>query len=634
MHPLSAPTTPTHKRHSSDSLAHQESPGKKKKSRTPRHVYTLSMDSSSVPVFSLLPLPPPSQQSPPSRSEVVHYYRGLPSYPKLVARTGTKWEPGESDMDFWGYRRFLAPVGDHAIVQHWKEGQPLPQAIMEVLTSYPWIGIDILRVAEWKAFDRVPSVETTPVVMLITVEPGNNQWHAAIQVARRCRDGLYQFGITDVEVEIKESAHIRPASSGAADTPDLGDSNTTPRLYSGDFSVFQRSEGDGLLHSRLVKPLRHLSDTIGTRFTPDHRFGTKGLYLNVAPTKPAVWSFKSCSAVLTCRHVVFRTNRDHGEAYRWDGQPATRIPVNQNTGDDDIARQIRNTITDANKSRANFDIHQAKYPNNEKPQIRQQLELDARNAEVTSKIAKVAEHILAQTNPETDMSICVGHVLFAQKYCVADSTTLNPLSPPLIEPYSGGCWVRDYALVEMSDNVHGRDPTNRLPISCGGLQVELQGDFAAYLSLDFWQRSTGENAVLSSEIVPDSETMNFKDDQRIVGKVGAKTGLTFGIVNEVKSVTRSLELKEKSQKSEAWEICVINPVTASTRSEGRTQTVFSATSDSGAAVWDLDGRVLGILGGGLGQSEEDGGRADTTYVTSIDRIIQDLATSGITATLP
>lgn len=227
------------------------------------------------------------------------------------------------------------------------------------------------------------------------------------------------------------------------------------------------------------------------------------------------------------------------------------------------------------------------------------------------------------------LTIDVGHVLFAQ------NIISTPASPALD-------WVRDYALVEMWTGVHPREPINRLPISFIELENRLTKCYRKNeLRNDplgsFWEQSDEVNAILSAQIVvPEDEIKTFqnlkkkeknKDEaQMIVGKFGAATGLTFGTVNKVKSVTRLPTVIGRVMVT--WEICVVGPVHEPGINKG-IPTCFSIAGDSGSAVWDLKGRVLGLLASRLEQE----GVPDTSYITSLDRIIRDLEAEGAKVTL-
>lgn len=108
-------------------------------------------------------------------------------------------------------------------------------------------------------------------------------------------------------------------------------------------------------------------------------------------------------------------------------------------------------------------------------------------------------------------------------------------------------------------------------------------------------------------VIYDNEVVSFKQDeeknveeQKVVGKFGGKTGLTFGTVNEVKSVVRSTGFMILDAL--AWEICVVG---------SGSHSAFSSPRDSGSAVWDL--RRVGY---------------NLPRTTSLDRIIRDLEAEG------
>ncbi|KAH7023271.1 hypothetical protein EDB80DRAFT_878760 [Ilyonectria destructans] len=72
-----------------------------------------------------------------------------------------------------------------------------------------------------------------------------------------------------------------------------------------------------------------------------------------------------------------------------------------------------------------------------------------------------------------------------------------------------------------------------------------------------------------------------------VGKYGATTALTFGMTNEIKTIFRAPSM---GRKLIVWELTVIS----CQRSEKKP---FSQPGGSGAAVFDLEGRVVSLLNG-------------------------------------
>ena len=95
------------------------------------------------------------------------------------------------------------------------------------------------------------------------------------------------------------------------------------------------------------------------------------------------------------------------------------------------------------------------------------------------------------------------------------------------------------------------------------------------------------------------------NDELIVAKRGPITGVTWGRANEVKSVRRI----DPEVTSREW--CVVGLAAGQP---------FSARGDSGSIVFDLKGRIGGIMTAGAGLTE----RVDTTYVTPMDWLLSDI----------
>lgn len=134
-----------------------------------------------------------SASSPPSEME-----SNLPSAPILVARTGTTpWEVPTGPEAYLRHKE-LRIVGNHAIKDVW-EGD-LAVKVHTLLTSMKikWTSIDIVRIG----YDGESSA---PVILWIGVIPASLSRGDGIIVAHMCRDILEEYGITDVDVEIRES---------------------------------------------------------------------------------------------------------------------------------------------------------------------------------------------------------------------------------------------------------------------------------------------------------------------------------------------------------------------------------------------------------------------------------------------
>lgn len=138
----------------------------------------------SASMASPMQSPTPTLPSPPSEMEAELYYHGLPSAPRLVARTGTTpWEAPTGPKASWKCKE-LRPVYEHALRKA-LEGS-----------------IDILRIG----YDGERSA---PVVFWIGVTPGSLSGDDGVIVVSECQELLKEYNINDVEVEIRESVVIR-----------------------------------------------------------------------------------------------------------------------------------------------------------------------------------------------------------------------------------------------------------------------------------------------------------------------------------------------------------------------------------------------------------------------------------------
>ncbi|KIK65005.1 hypothetical protein GYMLUDRAFT_82987 [Collybiopsis luxurians FD-317 M1] len=129
--------------------------------------------------------------SPPSEKEAKSYYRGLPSDPVLVARTGTTSWKEPTGPEPYPTRNELLPVGDHALMEVW-EGN-LALKLQDLLGS-----LKTLSALEMsKTFLRPMSKSLSHTSSSGLVDGCN--------VASQCKKLLVEHNITDVDVEIRES---------------------------------------------------------------------------------------------------------------------------------------------------------------------------------------------------------------------------------------------------------------------------------------------------------------------------------------------------------------------------------------------------------------------------------------------
>ncbi|KAF8330226.1 hypothetical protein F5887DRAFT_1081921 [Amanita rubescens] len=134
------------------------------------------------------------------------YYSGLPSCPRLVYRTGTTPWTEPTGLEAYHELKELRPVFGHVLNTIWNNLGPM---VCDSLDSAGvlWTTIDVVR------FFKVEKGEVGPVVLWIGVSPNTLLGKDAHAAARSCLDLLQEFGVTDVEVEFRESIYTPSAGS-------------------------------------------------------------------------------------------------------------------------------------------------------------------------------------------------------------------------------------------------------------------------------------------------------------------------------------------------------------------------------------------------------------------------------------
>lgn len=208
----------------------------------------------------------------PTQQERDLYYHGIPSRPKLVARSSP--EPWVLVQSEWSgpRRKAMYAVGDHPIVAIWNDdaSTSLRAQVIDLLSKRDvnWHAIDVLRIG----YREAPN--DAPVVVFISVERDSLTWERGHAVAVQCRLLLLQYELSDVHCEIKESRLVYLRSPKVMQLP-----NQTA-MY-------------GDIRSLLCDVV---GNTIGAQDTPTKE-GTSCIYLRDTGTNSVF--------ALTCRHVCF-----------------------------------------------------------------------------------------------------------------------------------------------------------------------------------------------------------------------------------------------------------------------------------------------------------------------------------------
>jgi hypothetical protein len=140
----------------------------------------------------------------PSPEEVKLYFYGLAGSPKLIARSSTEpfpapilmrhnsWSSPDYDSSY-SRRKMLFNIGEHPIVQLYDQG---PRGkILGVLQGLPWYKIDILRIGYYYA------AAENPVVVLVTVKPGEVGFFRGQDAVGKCRQILLKYVVFRIPLE-------------------------------------------------------------------------------------------------------------------------------------------------------------------------------------------------------------------------------------------------------------------------------------------------------------------------------------------------------------------------------------------------------------------------------------------------
>ncbi|KAF5022229.1 hypothetical protein F66182_5744 [Fusarium sp. NRRL 66182] len=509
--------------------------------------------------------PPSLLGTPPGELEIRDYYHGLPSKPKLVARSSSDpWNPPHDGLSVW---KTLDPVGRHPIVQAWNDSMgPLRQEILDAVKGIQWTAIDILRIGNFRQGGIIDEEVIRPVTVLVSVEPGSTSWLDGKKVALHCRNILKNHGIHDVEVELKESTITKLNSIRRA--PPIA-----PKLTPNNAS----------------HPKAHLavSEFLGTSIASyelPEREGAKGLYLRLRNSDKVL--------LLTCRHVLFGHDVKNSD----NCHLTTPRPV----------------IQPGNKTyRAMLE------------KIEYQIHMSKKGGRDETERTKQAEDLMTTLKDQLSLNEAriIGHVLFSPNY----DTAVSPSNRP---------YIRDWALIELHQGKHetplsslknsvivGQHCLEDISDAIADEGYAKEPDVLEYvLPFDRHTRTVELSGTISEHEMmnPAFEFKSFEGKAMLVAKYGPRSGLTIGLANTVKSVLRHLT-EGPGVLSDEW--CIVGH-----KKSGHLRECFSIEGDSGACVWDFNGRIGGIMTSGVARGSEDG--LDTTYATPIEWLLEDIRNHG------
>ncbi|ORY68206.1 uncharacterized protein BCR38DRAFT_406156 [Pseudomassariella vexata] len=467
-----------------------------------------------------------------SEKERNEYYYGLPSQPKLVARSNfrdTLWEPIIKDQHLLPKR--IANIGsDHSLVGNYTT--ELQNRIVGILAGTKWTSIDVLRIGYDDQHQK-------PVVLWVAVEPRSLDPDLGLQLAEQCRAALSDASIHDVHCEIREATVTTLASHA----------NAQPFL-----PLNQGALGSTRYHS--------LTSTLGQSVAAadsDKKEGSLGLYLSVCDPKRKGFPIK---CALISHHVAYEKDNDLCKDDVPNSKPKVQILMPGSKKLEDYTHEVTQTVD-----------FWAKNPS-----------LD------TTGALKNAQHLREYLATLSATSArCIGHVIYSPARMpkkMSDTATNND-----------GEWLPDYALVQLNEPRFG-DSFVRLAnqVFLGTLgQERLQELNHGFLGHHAFV-PPADGVLRLKGTIPRGEIASPQEENIITAEHSLRL---------VRSVTRVNVNRVCSQ----W--CIISG----------NDRVFSQPGDSGSCIWDLKGRVGGMLDGGSGGQN---GSHDITYATHIDQIIGDI----------
>lgn len=515
--------------------------------------------------------PTNSQPYPPHYLESACYYHRMGA--SLIARTSTwtypTWVPEQPD------RIAYFPIGDHEILYLWTD--ELIRSLRRALTGLNWQRFYPIRHGSESPFQPIGPQKT--LVMIVDVEE-DAEWEVAIEIAMLCRQILREARIRDIEVEIR---------------------GISRRLFAMDVEIDRtiaqslNSQGPENI-SYLLKPFSYegmspfLSD-IGYQVAPESEtgdvFGTMGLHVKLA--------VQSGAYGLTCRHVAHKPSKEGSEK---DGYWLPNSKGYNSTTEDEGRKHrmvqlcpselerykeiMRNELSHAESKKARLDGAQS------------------RQVDGPSRISERDKKHLRDLPRDLPYAREVHRLVSAESHDTPDGRAIGYIAhmPPLEVSTRG--YLRDWALIRLDEAKFAQTPTNRVYI-----HRERQGEMERGSDLadieEYLSRRKDKNGMANLQgTVPPSEQYPRKSIR--VAKVGASSGWTFGITNELPAVVRTPDDVEAI----AWEWVVLSPHRWMTHTRS-----FSQPGDSGAAVFDFRGRVLGFIGSGFDPASTGGSNGET-----------------------
>lgn len=547
----------------------------------------------------------------PTEEEQLHYYDGLLSRPRLLARTSSArhWQrqmhggiPSGVPYFEAPFRRQLLPPPNHAVADAWHDADgPLRVGLLRALEGLPWTAIDWFRVGIGR---ERPISDTFELTMMVSVSNDMVNPSDAIEAAHRCKSVLEECGFADIHCEIRKS---------------------TVHFLTEDFATTSRSSNEALMP--VSKPC-HGGDLDNTRF--DSMIGTQIAILsrpNVTATKGLYlrgkYSGQEYTLALTCRHLLTTTSGNNVDIVP---QSASENPDLDQTIRDPESLVIQ--LSD-DKIRQLHEWNDLAFL----PGCDSKIPADQRKPGLIRQIHQYREMYQSRAS-------------FLARLRSADSRVFGSifLSPAITQTSQSTStteyWIMDWMLIKLDacrheeklstlnntlylaktdmfkafDVAQCRHFSGRLLDPREQDEVEDNDWTPAYIQIPL------KGVVGIADMRKPAVRGDDYDPAMLVGKIGQKTKLTIGFSSTFKSVIRTL-VDDVKVESEVWPVITNRDV------------AFSAKGDSGSCLWDMDGRVAGMIVAGNGKPYPDGFVVDVTYVLPMEVMLEDMERRGFQASV-
>jgi len=510
------------------------------------------------------PSPPPGV----SPIEAKHYYHGLPSKPRLIARTGTPWYPPSGPEPYLRFKELRIP-GQHQLLDLWEDNLALNVHDILDQNEVNWSSTDIVRIAH---VDE-PSGN---LILWIGVRPHPTplSYDVGINVALQCKRLLLDYHITDVDVELRESDIIQMVGPPLLKPIDL------------DLTAIQREPFTTAL-----------GITICAQDTPWAE-GTAGFFLAVPGINKLF--------LVTTRHVLFPQSENKSFECTNESQARHNVLLLSESSFQQhllsIKKEIDNqdTIIAAQEWRIERIVGHAlsKF-------MHKDAKFRVKDARARARaLTDFHQELLA--NWATDESRILGHVVYSPPIVVAADTDQQQ-------------YTQDIAVIEI-------DPSKINPNDFPGNLIDLG---TKYTSTELTKKMhlnprnprnftfLEDNLLKLWGTIPEEEMREPKMLDKngepciTVLKRGRSTDLTVGRATTFVSYSRKYFSENDTTVSKEWAIIPLDKESGD----------FSAEGDSGSVVVDGLGRIVGMLTCGSSGANETSG-PDVTFVTPIGFIME------------